>query len=82
MVRGFKFMRNPGPEGKKSVGTNPAATGNSGGAAQDPEILKTKFNPKHPKMFISSEGETNVDGLEINQDPLPVMGTDGSRNLG
>jgi hypothetical protein len=75
-------MSNPGPEDKKSVNTDPAATGDSGGAWQDPEILKTKFNPKHPKMFIASEGETTVDGLEINQNPLPLMGTDGSRNLG
>jgi hypothetical protein len=75
-------MSNPGPEDKKELGTAPAATGDASGGAQDPEILKTEFNPKHPKMFVSSEGETRVDGLEINQDPLPVMGTDGSRNLG
>ena len=65
-------MGNPGPEDEKDAG----------GAALDPEILKKKFNPKHPMLFMANEGENRVDGLEINQDPLPVMGTDGSRNLG
>jgi hypothetical protein len=51
-------------------------------ALPDAETQKTKINLKHPKLFMASEGEDRVDGLEINQDPLPVMGTDGSRNLG
>jgi hypothetical protein len=81
MYGGLKIMSNPGPEDEKSVGTDRAATGGAGAAAQDPEILKTKFNPRHLKLFMSSEGEIRADGLEINQDPLPAMGTDRSRNL-
>lgn len=75
-------MSNPGSQDEKLVRTDPTSAVEAGGDAQDPEILKTKFNPKHPKLVIASEGENSVDGLEINQDPLPVMGTDGSRNLG
>jgi hypothetical protein len=37
----------------------PSHTDPIGHAAQDLENVKTKFNPKHPRMFMSREGEND-----------------------
>ncbi len=40
------------------------------------------FDPAHPRMYVFQENAAVVDGLSIDPAPLPLLGTDASRDLG
>jgi hypothetical protein len=66
-------MSTPSLQDDKQAGTDRFAENDPGAAA--------KLHPR-PKLFLASEGDNIVDGLEINQDPLPLIGTHADRHLG
>ena len=75
-------MIKPLPDDSPPAEAAPHVPGAVTDAVTDPVTQRERFNPSHPMLFIASEGENRVDGLGINEDPLPLMGTDGARNLG
>jgi hypothetical protein len=74
-------MRTPGLEDNLQAGADQVAEIDPGAAALNPQVQKAKLRP-HPSLYLVSEGDTVVDGLEINQDPLPLIGTHADRHLG